>query len=291
MEDKNELLEDEIETEIEEVDQKDFTVETMKVRKTLRFRTLIVVFAVFTFFVLRFFDTNIDFNNVNSQLFIYVCSGIIIYATFIYFMDKSTDSFLYRNEEVYKRYKVLNEILDVASVVPYLALVATILNMFFVSMSPITGTSMMPNYTDNETVIFSHISSYERLDVIIVKQDSATSPYLIKRIIGLPGETVRIELNEVYIDDVLLVQEFIDQSVVKTTCTNTRIDDFGEFIDTQHCTFNVPDGTYFVMGDNRDGNAVTSSSFSLDSRYFGPVSFENVYGKVIFKFKDYNLIK
>ena len=291
MDDKNELLEEEIESEFEYTDQEDFTVETMKVRKTLRIRTLFVVFAVFGFLILRAFDSNIDFNNVNSQLFIYVCSGVVLYATYVYFMDKSTDSFLYKNQETYKKYKVLNEILDVASVVPYLALIATILNMFFVSLSPITGTSMMPNFQDDEAVIFSHFSSYTRLDVVIVKQDSETSPYLIKRIIGLPGETVKIEMNEVYINDVLLVQDFIDQDVVKTYCTNTRIDDFGEYVDSEHCSFVVPAEHYFVMGDNRDGNAVSASSFSLDSRYFGPITFEDIYGKVIFKFKDYNLIK
>ena len=41
----------------------------------------------------------------------------------------------------------------------------------------------------------------------------------------------------------------------------------------------VPQGEYFVMGDNRDGNAVSASSFSLDSRYFGPITFEDIYGK------------
>ena len=277
MEDKNELLE-----EIESIDHYDFTIETMKARKSLRFRTLIVVFVVFAFFILRMFDPNIDFNNVNSNVFLYICSGVVVFATFIYFYDKGTNSLFYKNE-----------ILDVVSVVPYLVLVVTIVNMFFVSLSPITGTSMMPNYADNETVIFSHSNtSFERLDVVIVKQNSATSPYLIKRIIGLPGEIVRIELNEIYIDNVLLVQDFIDQDVVMTFCTNSRIDDFGDYTDNEHCTFDVlPRDTYFVMGDNRDGHAVDSSSFSLDSRYFGPVTLENIYGKVIFKFKDYNLIK
>lgn len=292
MEDKNELLEEEVENEFVSFDQQDFTVETIVVRKSLRVRTLIVVLAVFSFFALRSFDPNIDFNNVNSTLFIYICGSIVIFATYIYFFDKSTDSFTYRNEETYKKYKKINEVLDVVSVVPYLALLVTITNMFFVSLSPITGTSMMPNYSDNEAVIFSHTSdSFERFDVVIVKHNSTTSPYLIKRIMGLPSETVRIELNEVYIDDVLLVQDFIDQDTVITYCTNPSIEEFGEYIDNEHCTFNVPEGSYFVMGDNRDGNAVSSSSFSLDSRYFGPVTFDNIYGKVIFQFKDYNLIK
>lgn len=288
MEDRNELLEEEIEA----VNQEDFTVETIKVRNTLRIRTLIVVLAVFVFFILRMFDKNLDFNNVNSPLFLYISSAIVIFATFIYFIDQNVNSLTYKDKNVYKKYKVLNEILDIVSVIPYLALVVTITNMFFVSLSPITGTSMMPNFSDNEAVIFSHINSeFKRLDIVIVKQDSETSPYLIKRVIGLPGETVRIDSNEIYIGDDLLIQDFIDQTIVKTLCTNSNIEDFGVYIDMEHCTYKVPEGSYFVMGDNRDGNAVRTAGSSLDSRYFGPVSSENIYGKVIYKFTDYNLIK
>ena len=161
--------------------------------------------------------------------------------------------------------------------------------MFFVSLSPITGTSMMPNFDDEDAVLFSHMSSeYERYDVIIVHQNSESAPYLIKRIVGLPGETVSIDNNRMFINDVLLIEEYIDSSVVKTYCTNQTI---GTYIDDNHCTFIVGANEYFVLGDNRDGGAASNSGTSIDSRYFGPVNTDSIYGKVIFKFKDYNLIK
>ena len=151
---------------------------------------------------------------------------------------------------------------------------------------------MEPNFSDDQAVLFSHLSDqYERFDVVIIYRDNEAHPYLIKRIIGLPNETVRISNNEIYINDVLLPQDFIDQNVIKTYCTNQNISDFGVYTDNQNCSFTVPENAYFVLGDNRDGNGIEpSTGYSLDSRYFGPITTENIYGKVVFTFKDYNLI-
>ncbi len=272
--------------------EEDFTTETMKVRKTLRFRVPIVISAVFIFFILRLFDPNIDFNNVNAPLFLFICTGVVVFGLIIYLIDSQTKSIEYSKRVTFRRYKILNEVFDIVSVVPYLAVVMTIVNIFFVSLSPITGTSMEPSFSDNEAVVFSHMSNeYERFDVVIVYEDSVTNPYLIKRVIGLPGEIVRIGNNDIYINGDLLVQDFIDHNEVVTYCTNANIDEYGEYIDASNCTFTVPDGYYFVMGDNRDGNAVDpASGYSIDSRYFGPVEVDNIYGKVVWKFKDYNLI-
>lgn len=290
MEENKELLE---ETELEEIIIEDFTIETMEVRKNLRLRTFIVACVVMVFFIIRNFDPNIDFNNVNAPVFLFLSVAVLIICTFIYFYDKSVKPDEYTKEETYKRYKTLSEVMDVASVVPYLCLGLTLMNMFFVSLSPITGTSMEPNFSDDEAVIFSHLTSdYDRFDVIIMHQDSNTAPYLIKRVIGLPGETVRITDNVVYINDLELPQDFIDTNEIHTLCTNSNIGDFGVYEDMHNCTYEVPEGFYFVMGDNRDGSAGdTQGGFSIDSRYFGPVEIGEIYGKVVFTFKDYNLIK
>jgi signal peptidase I len=271
------------------VEEKDFTVETMKVRQTLRFRTFAAAIASSLFFVLRYFDPNLDFNNVNAPIFLVANLLVLLLAGIIYFHDNSVKPIQYKKENTYKGYKVFNSTIDMVSVVSYLSLVFTIANMFFVSLSPITGTSMMPNFDDEDAVLFSHMSSeYERYDVIIVHQNSESAPYLIKRIVGLPGETVSIDNNRMFINDVLLIEEYIDSSVVKTYCTNQTI---GTYIDDNHCTFIVGANEYFVLGDNRDGGAASNSGTSIDSRYFGPVNTDSIYGKVIFKFKDYNLIK
>ena len=296
MDDMKELLEEEElkeETEEElEIDQEDYTTETMKVRKTLRFRFPFVISAIFGYFILLNFDPHIDFNNVNASLFIYISTVIVFYCVGIFVYDVTVKPTEYTKKEVYRRYKIFNEILEIASIVPYLALIMTILNAFFISLAPITGSSMEPNFSDDEAVVFSHLSdTYDRFDVVIVYREDSTNPYLIKRVIGLPGEMVRIAGNEIYISGELLEQDFIDQDMVETLCTNSNISEFGEYRGEGDCIYTVPDGFYFVMGDNRDGNAVDpSTGFSVDSRFFGPITTDEIYGKVIFKFKDYNII-
>ena len=85
------------------------------------------------------------------------------------------------------------------------------------------------------------------------------------------------------IDGVLLEQSFIDQDEIKTYCVTGH--------NINYCSFMVPDNSYFVLGDNRDGNAIdTPSGYSIDSRTFGSVPIEDIYGKVILQFKDYNLL-
>jgi signal peptidase I len=281
---ENELLEDETE-EIEIDQEEDFTAETLSVRKTLRFRMPIAIFALVIYYVLRAIDINRDFNPVNAPVFTGIGAVIFVVGAFIYFYDISTSSVEYRKKSVYKQFKTLNEIFDFLSVVPYLMLLITLVNMFFVSFSPISGTSMEPNYSDNEAVLFSHVKDeYERFDVVIVYEESLVDPYLIKRVIGLPGETVRILNNEVYINGVMIEQDFIDQNTINTYCIKGN--------DSNDCTFDVPSDSYFVLGDNRDGNGVTDqpSGYSIDSRSFGPVTVDNIYGKVVWKFKDNNLL-
>ncbi len=286
MNEQNEVIEANEETVETIIDQEnDFTIETLSIRKTLRFRVPIIMFEIFLFFILLFFDSNIDFNPVNSNTFIGITGGLLLLIVVIYYVNYHARNKEYFQKSYYKKYKALNEIFDFLSVIPHLVLLITILNMSVISFSPISGSSMEPNYHDNEAVMFSHFNdAYQRFDVIIVYEDSLNEPYLIKRVIGLPGETVVIENNEIYINGELLIQDFIDQTQVNTYCVNG---------DTPHyCSFTVPSNSYFVLGDNRDGQAQddTISGYSIDSRTFGSVNIENIYGKVIWKFKDFNFL-
>lgn len=281
-EETNELFDDTIIKE-------DYTIETMKVRKTLRFRTFGAVIATLLFFTLRYLDPNVDFNNVNSPIFLIANFFVLLLGAIIYFYDNSVRTIQYKQDTTFRSYKLFNNVMEIAVVVSYLSLTITVINMFFFSLSPITGTSMMPNYSDDDAVIFSHINDgYERYDVVIVHQNSDTTPYLIKRVVGLPGETVSIDNNRIFINDVLLIEEYINSEQVKTYCTNRNI---GTYTDQDHCSFEVGVNEYFVLGDNRDGNAVSNAGTSIDSRYFGPVDVNDIYGKVVLKFKDYNIIK
>ncbi len=101
----------------------------------------------------------------------------------------------------------------------------------------------------------------ERGDIVVFDApvEGADKPY-IKRIIGLPGETVEVHDNHVYIDG-----QQLDEPYLKGALTWCRSEG-------DPCpAVTVPDGKIFVMGDNRDN--------SQDSRYFGPVAIDAVIGK------------
>ena len=284
MEEQEYQLPDEELEELLTDQEEDFTTETLSVRKSLRFSMPLAIFALVLYYVLRSIDTNKDFNPVNATVFTWIGIVIMIFAVVVYFFDISTSPVEFRKKEIFKRYKLYHDIFDFVSIVPYLMMTITLLNMFFISFSPISGTSMEPNYSDDEAVVFSHVlSNYERFDIVIIYEESLTDPYLIKRVIGLPGETVQILNNEIYINGELIIQDFIDQEEVKTYCFNSN--------DSNDCTIEVPLDSYFVLGDNRDGNGVSSGGgYSIDSRTFGPVNEENIFGKVVWKFKDNNLL-
>lgn len=105
---------------------------------------------------------------------------------------------------------------------------------------------------------------YQRGDIIIFREP-ADSPYvgnrrdfLVKRLIGLPGDTVRIENGNVFVNDVEL-----DQSFITANGGNLGLSNLNEIT--------VPENEYFVMGDNRTN--------SVDSRIYGPIRFMSVAGK------------
>jgi signal peptidase I len=286
MNEQNEVIEDSEEIVEMLIDQEnDFTIETLSIRKSLRFRMPIILFEILLFYILLYFDSNIDFNPVNSSVFIGITGGILLLIVIIYYVNYHARNKEYFHKSYYYGYKALNETFDFLSVIPHLILLITIFNMSIISFSPISGSSMEPNYHDDEAVVFSHTKdTYERFDVIIIYEDSLSDPYLIKRVIGLPGETVVIDDNEIYINGDLITQDFIDQTQVHTYCVNGG--------NTNYCSFTVPNNSYFVLGDNRDGQAQddTISGYSIDSRTFGSVNVENIYGKVIWKFKDFNFL-
>jgi signal peptidase I len=290
-----EQLEEELEkavgNEFEEPMEEDYQIESISIRKTLRFRVTSGIVLIVLFLLLRELDVYSAFNPINSFAFTLITLVILIYCIVVLFVDYSTNKNEYHKKEIYKRYKTLNNIYDYFSVIPYLMAIFTVLNMFVFSFSPISGSSMEPNYSDNEAVVFSHLTAtYDRFDVVIVYVEEFDEPYLIKRVIGLPGETVVIDNNVITIEkdgvQTRLEQEFIDTDTVKTICYNHT--------DTSHCSWTLGEEEYFVLGDNRDGNGVNDSSshgYSLDSRKFDEVKISEIYGKVVFKFKDFNILK
>ena len=146
--------------------------------------------------------------------------------------------------------------------------------VYVFSITQVVGDSMSPTLVDEE-VLFLNKAQYRFFDVKrgdIISLEYADTKYLIKRVIGLPGEKVEIKDNKVYINDELLEEEYLQNELV-----------YDDFTLQEIGYETIPENMYFVLGDNREN--------SMDSREIGLVSQEQIQGKVFMRFWPLNKIK
>ena len=127
----------------------------------------------------------------------------------------------------------------------------------------VEGTSMLPRLEDRDRLFINkfvyHISSIERDDIVVFRYPRDPQKSYIKRVIALPGDRLRIDHGQVWLNDKLLREPYVPV----------------EYRDTRSMAeITVPDDSYFMMGDHR--------SISSDSREFGPVARDLIYGKAVF---------
>ena len=139
--------------------------------------------------------------------------------------------------------------------------------MFIAQPFIVSGASMSPTFETGQYLIIDQLSYQfekpERGDVVVFRFPEDTSKFFIKRIIGLPGETVEIQGTDVIIKDPVTGTQFrLDEPYVKEA--NLR-DDF--------LTIRLKQDEYFVLGDNR--------AASSDSRVWGPVPENLIVGRVL----------
>jgi signal peptidase I len=145
--------------------------------------------------------------------------------------------------------------------------VSLIISAFFIVFLyqpvKVEGTSMLPALDDQERIFINKFvysfEPIERGDVVVFRYPRDPSKSYIKRVIAIPGDRVRIDDGEVY----------VNQHRLREPCVPTEFADDRSLPETV-----VPRGAYFLLGDHR--------SSSSDSRDFGPVSGRYIYGKAVF---------
>jgi signal peptidase I len=144
-------------------------------------------------------------------------------------------------------------------------LIAVILIVFIYQPVKVEGTSMMPTLTDQERIFINKFTYHfglgriERGDMVVFWFPLDPTKSYIKRVIGLPGDRIRIDGGQVYVNGAALVEDYVPESYRDNVSRESQV---------------VPAGEYFVLGDHR--------SSSSDSRSWGFVDREKIYGKAVF---------
>ena len=150
-----------------------------------------------------------------------------------------------------------------------IAAIMVMVYLFIMSPQEISGSSMNPTFINGEFILTNKVvyrfTLPKRGDVIIFKSPKNKDVDYIKRVIALPGETIKLEGGQFYINNNLLTEHYDFLKPV-----------FGESFLHEGDEFTVPEGQYFMVGDNRPG--------SSDSREFGSVVLEDFIGKAILRY-------
>ena len=159
---------------------------------------------------------------------------------------------------------------------------AVIIALFFLVQAfiaapfQVEGNSMYDTLVDNEYIVVSKLEytfgSPQRGDVIVFHPPHDTEVFYIKRIIGVPGDHVRLKGGEVYVNDVKIEEEYLREGV--RTCVVGRLNS----CENDDKEYVVPDDEYFVMGDNRHGSS-DSRGWMHDGQPDSFVSRDQIQGK------------
>ncbi len=159
---------------------------------------------------------------------------------------------------------------SIKEIITYIVIIVIVILIKTYVVTPIlvSGNSMDETLLNKDVLLLNKMAYYfndiKRFDIVIVDNET---DYIIKRVIGLPGEKIEFKDNKLYVDGKFVKENFY----------HDETDDFEEV---------VPKGKYFVLGDNRD--------VSIDSRMLGSFPKNKILGRarlIIFPFNRFGKVK
>lgn len=146
--------------------------------------------------------------------------------------------------------------------------IAILIKTFIFNTTYVLGNSMFPTLHEKDRLFANKASLYfsapHRGDVVVLEAPDETNKDYIKRVIALEGDTVEIKDGNVYLNDELLEEDYIEKSSYTQTYNETY--------------WEIPAGYLFVLGDNRKAGA------SKDSRAFGYIPVDSIKGITSFRY-------
>lgn len=166
--------------------------------------------------------------------------------------------------------RVVAAIFDFLQSIVVVMAIMVMIYLFIMSPQEISGASMETNFHNGEFILTNKIeykfTDPKRGDIVIFKSPRNKEIDYIKRVIALPGETIRLS-NSIF---------FINGKKVDEPYLAPGTYTFGGSFLIENTDFVVPKGKYFVVGDNRP--------HSSDSREFGPIAKEDFIGKALLRY-------
>lgn len=165
------------------------------------------------------------------------------------------------------------ELISTIKYIVVLSLIFFVVHHFFFAPVMVDGDSMEPTLSDGDYLLLNKFSDIERFDIVVFPPPDEEDTQYIKRVIGMPGDTVEYEEDVLYLNGEPVDQEFLPADPSDEVSYFSS----GDFsLLTLLGEEEVPEGEYFVLGDNRLN--------SRDSRSFGFVEEESLLGKVSFRY-------
>lgn len=169
----------------------------------------------------------------------------------------------------------LAAIFDFLQGIVAVAAVMVMIYLFIMSPQQVSGHSMEPNFHDGDYILTNKImyklTDPKRGDIVILKSPTNKDIDYIKRIIGLPGETLMLHEQHYYINGKILNEPYQYNKPV-----------YGGSFLHENEEVTIPAGMYFVSGDNRPG--------SSDSREFGLIAREDLIGQAFLRYWPTNTV-
>lgn len=188
--------------------------------------------------------------------------------------------------------KMGNELFEWIKALAIAGLLVFVIRWFLVSPFIVDGPSMQPNFKDRERIIVNKIiydiRKPKRGEVIVFHVPEEGRDF-IKRVIGVPGDTVKVENDTVYINGEQIAEPYLQEEYESAHANNelyNRDKPNSNFPNNEFPDGKVPEGMLFVMGDNRPN--------SEDSRMIGYIPLERVVGRadlVFWPLGDFHFVK
>lgn len=178
--------------------------------------------------------------------------------------------------------RILKELISFLKVLLISYITIFLLTTFVIKPVVVSGTSMEPTLKDKDLgfsyIITRRLFGIDRKDVVTVYVE-ADDQYLVKRVIGLPNETIYAKDGIIYIDDKPLVEDYLSENFMDTTLGRSN-----NYFTSDFEKLKIPEDHYFLMGDNRPR--------SKDSREYGPFNQADILSNsllVIYPFENFGI--